>query len=127
MRTSTSYTYNSNTGGTRNLRIVVRPRAGAALGLTAACAGSGGGGLAISYSLSSPANVDVEVRNIAGRVIKRIVSESASDVGTSTVLWNGLSTRGTAVPSGIYVIQVTARSQESGESASVIRTAHISR
>jgi len=127
MRTSTSYTYNSNTGGTRNLQIVVRPRASAALGLTAACAGSGGGGMAISYSLSSPANVDVEVRNIAGRVIKRIVSGNASDVGTSTVLWNGLSARGTAVPSGMYVIQVTARSDESGESASVIRTAQISR
>ncbi len=127
MRTSTSYTFDSAGGGVRNLQIVVRPRASAALGLTAACAGARAGGMAITYTLSSSANIDVEVRNIAGRVVRRVVSDRAADVGTSTVLWNGMSGNGTAVPAGVYVVQVTARSADTGESTSVIRTAHVSR
>ncbi len=126
MRTSESYTYNAGTGGVRHFRIVVRERAAATLGLSAA-AYPAGGGLEIVYSLSSEATVDVEIRNIAGRVIRRLATGRESNVGQNTLVWNGLSDTGTAVPGGVYLVQVTARSPETGEQASVIRTATIAR
>lgn len=127
MRTSTSYTFDSGTGGPRHLRITVRPRASATLGLTATCTAAPGGGMVVSYSLANAAQVDVEVRNIAGRLVRRVVTDRASEAGVNTVVWNGLSDSGTAVPSGLYVIKVTARSPETGESTSVVRTAQVRR
>lgn len=128
MRTSEAYTFVSQTGGARHLRVTVRPRAEATLGLTASAQGlAGGRGLEIVYSLSSDAMVDVEVRNIAGRVVRRVVQNRAAASGQSTLTWNGLSDAGTAVPAGTYIIQVTARSPQSGEQMSVIRTATIAR
>ena len=127
MRTSESYTYNSGTGGARHFRIVVRQRAAASLGLTAAAQATGGRGLEIVYTLSRPATVDVEVRNIAGRVVGRVATGREAGQGQNTLVWNGISDAGTAVPAGMYIVQVTARSAETGEQASVIRTATIGR
>ena len=126
MRTSGSYTYTSQTGGVRELTITVRPRAETTLGLTAATR-SVGGGLEVAYTLSNAAAVDVEIRNIAGRVIRRLANGRAAEEGHNTLMWNGLSEIGTAVPNGTYIVQVTARSPETGEQMSVIRTASIAR
>ncbi|MBD3292679.1 MAG: hypothetical protein GF393_07115, partial [Armatimonadia bacterium] len=127
MRTSESYTFTSQTGGTRDLQITVRPRAQATLGLNATTRSMGGAGLEIAYTLSSDAAVDVEVRNIAGRVVRRVADNRAATKGQNTLVWNGLSETGTAVPSGTYIVQVTARSPETGEQMSVIRTETIAR
>ncbi len=127
MRTSESYTFSSQTGGARELRITVRPRAEATLGLTAATRGITGGGLEIAYTLGSSASVDVEVRNIAGRVVRRVAQNRAAVEGQNTLVWNGLSEAGTPVPGGTYIVQITARSPETGEQMSVIRTATVTR
>lgn len=127
MRTSESYTFNSQTGGSRDLRISVRPRAQATLGLAASTRSLAGAGLEIAYTLSSDAVVDVEVRNIAGRVVRRVAEGRAATEGQNTLVWNGLSEAGTSVPNGTYIVQVTARSPQTGEQMSVIRTATIAR
>ncbi len=128
MRTSESYTYNSGAGGARHFRITVRPRAAVSLGLTATTrAAAGGGGLEIIYALSSEATVDVQVRNIAGRVVRKVAANRQTGEGQNTLTWNGFSDAGTVVPAGTYIVQVTARSTETGEQASVIRTATIAR
>ncbi len=126
MRTSGSYTFASQTGGARELRIHVRPRAETTLGLTAATRAAAGG-LEVAYTLSSDAAVDIEVRNIAGRVVRRLAQNRAVAEGQNTLMWNGVSEAGTPVPSGTYIVQVTARSPETGEQMSVIRTANIAR
>ncbi|GEM_PF-6505432 len=127
MRTSESYTFTSQAGGTRELRITVRQRAEATLGLTAAARSTARGGLEILYTLGNDALVDVEVRNIAGRVVRSLAQNRAAVEGQNTLMWNGLSEAGTAVPAGTYIVQVTARSPETGEQMSVIRTATVSR
>lgn len=128
MRTSESYSYVPSATGARQFKISVRPRAQATLGLSATARSTAGGpGLDIVYSLSSDAVVDVEIRNIAGRVVKHLAAQTPAGDGQNTLMWNGLSDAGTAVPSGIYIVQVTARSPETGEQMSVIRTANLQR
>ncbi|HCA48208.1 MAG TPA: hypothetical protein DEP45_12905, partial [Armatimonadetes bacterium] len=105
----------------------VRQRAEATLGLTAAARSTARGGLEILYTLGNDALVDVEVRNIAGRVVRSLAQNRAAVEGQNTLMWNGLSEAGTAVPAGTYIVQVTARSPETGEQMSVIRTATVSR
>ncbi len=123
MRTSESYTFTSQAGGARDFTITVRPRAEATLGLTASTRSLAGAGLEIAYTLSSDAAVDIEIRNIAGRVVRKIAQNRSATEGQNTLVWNGISESGTAVPAGTYLVQVTARSSETGEQMSVIRTA----
>lgn len=126
MRTSSAYTYDSGVGGARQFRITVRPRAATTLGLMGVtCAQADVGAIAVSYTLSAEAKVDVEVRNIAGRIVRRVAVDKACAAGQNTVVWSGVDERGTRVPAGLYVVQVTARSPDTGESMSVIRTAQV--
>lgn len=128
LRTSESYSYVPSNAGARRFEITVRPRAHVTLGLSASArAADGGAGLEILYTLSSDAVVDVEIRNIAGRVVRQVAADRMATRGQSSLVWNGLSDAGTMVPSGTYIVQVTARSPETGERTSVIRTATIHR
>ena len=125
MRTSESYTFTPQAGGTREFQITVRPRAETTLGLSATTRSLAGAGLEIAYTLSSDAAVDVEIRNIAGRVVRKVAQNRSATEGHNTLVWNGMSETGTVVPGGTYIVQVTARSPETGEQMSVIRTATI--
>ncbi|MGC9318673.1 MAG: DUF7619 domain-containing protein [Armatimonadota bacterium] len=75
------------------------------MGVSAQAAGDGA---QISFTLSAAGSVTVDVLNIAGRTIKRIVTDRECDPGLQTVNWNGRSERGTKVPSGMYLIRVSA-------------------
>jgi hypothetical protein len=126
MRTSAAYTYEPGAAGARHFRIVVRPRARASLGLMGVtCAQAEGGRMALTYALSAPARVDVEVRNIAGRMVRRVAADRDCPAGQNTLVWDGADERGTRVPAGRYLVRVTARSPETGESISVVSTAHM--
>ncbi len=128
MRTSESYSFVPSAGGERQLKVVVRPRAEAILALNASTRTTAdGSGLEIVYSLASDAVVDVEVRNIAGRVVRHVATERTAPAGQNTLTWNGLSDTGTRAPAGRYIVQITARSPETGEKMSVIRTATVGR
>ena len=81
--------------------------------------------MALTYALSAPARVDVEVRNIAGRIVRRVAADRDCPAGQNTLVWDGADERGTRVPAGRYLVRVTARSPETGESISVVSTAHM--
>jgi flagellar hook assembly protein FlgD len=76
--------------------------------------------MAFSYQLTKPAAVTVEIRNISGVLIKRFAEQMADANATQTVLWNGLSDRGTKVPAGRYLSRITARAED-GQAVQAIR------
>ena len=128
MRTTASYTYNSGDGGARTLQVTVA-RADQATpvvsDVTAAAAPAGN--WAISYTLSGAALVEARIRNISGVVIKHLSSGEASTAGRNVMLWNGHSDRGTAVPSGRYLVEIEARSPDTGQTGRVISTFAVTR
>ncbi|MGC9319330.1 MAG: FlgD immunoglobulin-like domain containing protein, partial [Armatimonadota bacterium] len=88
------------------------------MGVSAQAAGDGA---QISFALSAAGTVTVDVLNIAGRTIKRIVTDRECDAGLQTVSWDGRSDAGTQVPSGMYLIRVTA-SAPTGEQCQGLAT-----
>ncbi len=66
-------------------------------------------GAEVCVTLSAGAAVTVEVLNIAGRPVRVIVRDREMAAGTTTVAWNGRSQNGLAVPSGTYLVRITAR------------------
>ena len=71
-------------------------------------------GAEVCVTLSADASVTAEVLNIAGRPVRTIVQDRAMPAGMTTVAWNGRSQNGLAVPSGTYLVRVTAREPDGG-------------
>lgn len=116
MRTNSSYTYCSPAeGGARVFRITVQPRSGERTLVTSATVRQTGAGVAIAYCLAAEASVDVEVRNISGVLIRKVVTGKASAAGVTSQVWDGRNARGLRAPAGRYLCRVTARSPATGE------------
>jgi len=73
----------------------------------------------IEFDLAEDAiNVNVEIKDINGLLVKRI-SESDLNRGTNSVVWDGKNASGTTVSSGEYVIKVIAKNKLGGDVESV--------
>jgi hypothetical protein len=129
MRTATGYTF--RTGGEpteRLLKITVQPRPAQTLAVSGvATAQSGQGTITLAYTLSAEAAVDVRIRNISGVVVGRVASGQLSPAGRNVTIWSGQSDRGTRVPAGRYLCEITARSPETGQSVSVVSPVDVRR
>lgn len=127
MRTSAGYDLSATGNGvSRDLRIKVRPRSEQPLMVTGMTAMQGPSESAeIVFTLSNAAQVDVEVLNIAGRSI-RTVAIGPRDSGQNTLSWNLRDNSGTMVPSGMYLVRMTAR-DDSGRQAQALRPLQITR
>lgn len=128
MRTTTSYTFQTSDQPTdRVLKVLVQPRPAQGLSVTAVNTAQTAGGVSLTYTLSTPAAVDVRVRNIAGKVVSEVALDRLSPAGQNTLLWNGRNGRGTIVPAGRYLCEITARSPETGQSISVVQPVQLAR
>jgi hypothetical protein len=98
-----------------------------ALSLTSATAmPTGSGGAEIAFSLSVPTAVTIDVLNIAGRPVATVIRGQAADAGTQRVIWSGQTPQGTRVPSGSYLVRVTARNSD-GEQAQALTMVRVER
>jgi len=71
---------------------------------------------AASYQLSQPANVTIQISDSSGNVVRQI-NAGYMDTSMQTIGWDGKDQQGTALPDGIYIIQVSATDQ-SGKAVS---------
>lgn len=73
-------------------------------------------GLTELHILSNTVAVaEISIHNIAGRQVA-ILAQQNLQPGSNTLLWNGKSSQGTVAPRGMYVVQVSARTN-AGETA----------
>jgi M6 family metalloprotease-like protein len=121
MRTASGYTYPCRkAGGQRRFRIRLET-SGAGLMLSQLAATPlKAGGAEVVYTLSrAPAQVQVEVLNVAGRKVAT-VGPIDGQAGVNRTLWNGLSSGGQRVPAGRYIVHVTAVAGDTGETANAL-------
>ncbi|MFW5867693.1 MAG: FlgD immunoglobulin-like domain containing protein, partial [Armatimonadota bacterium] len=79
----------------------------------------------VVFTLSSPADVQVEVLNIAGRTV-RAPSIGPQQSGQNTLSWNLRDNAGTMVPSGMYLVRMNAR-DDTGRQTQALRPLQITR
>lgn len=84
------------------------------------------GGAEVVFSLSAPAECTVRVLNIAGRTVRVLERGAARPAGTAQVVWDGRSELGSAVPNGIYLVQVEAAAED-GTRTEAVRTLAVTR
>ena len=81
--------------------------------------------VSIVYGLSAEADITIEVRNIAGRLVRAIPCGTAA-AGLNTATWNLRNATGAPVPSGMYLCTITARTA-AGTQATAVRTVQVRR
>jgi hypothetical protein len=95
-------------------------RAVASLAITGAAAAPTVAGAEILFTLSAPAQVTVEVLNLAGRPVALLAGERTTNAGVQRLAWNGQSATGTAAPAGRYLARITARDAAGAQATAVI-------
>ena len=59
----------------------------------------------LSFQLSSPNNTSIEIRNIEGRLIKKLAPNNFN-IGLNEIVWNATNNAGSKVDAGIYFITI---------------------
>jgi len=126
MRTAGGYTYEPQAGVSRTLRLKVEPRR-AGPTVTAFNWTQQGAAMQLCFTLASEAAVDIVVRNIAGIPIAHVCEGQTEAAGEIVVPWRTTNDRGVPVPAGRYLVDLTARSPETGERMSVVRPVTVAR
>ncbi len=126
MRTQGGYEFETGDEPTeREFRVEVRSREAGAM-ITSLSALGAGGGAEVVFTLSADASVDATVLNIAGRTVRQLATDRALAAGMNSLHWDGRRATGTRVPSGRYLLRLTA-SSEDGRRASRIAPLMIAR
>jgi hypothetical protein len=92
---------------------------GAAVALTSLAALPTPAGAELRFVLSSPAEVTATVLNVSGRPVRTIVADRPLSAGLQSLAWDRRADTGLAVPSGLYVIRLTARTAQGAQSSAV--------
>ncbi len=126
-RTLPAYSFTTgDDGALRHFELEVAPRGADNLTIRSASVQSSDGGVMVTYDLSAPANVSVEVLNIAGRSVRQLIQSRAASAGINEQMWDMRSGDGTLVPNGSYLIKVEAVA-ENGQRVHALRPAQITR
>jgi chitodextrinase len=62
--------------------------------------------IAFAFELPGAGTVSVRVYDTAGRLVRTLADRAALPAGTHALAWDGLSDRGLALPTGIYVVRL---------------------
>jgi hypothetical protein len=125
MRTASGHTFPGGDGA-REFEVRLQADTAGALGVMGLLGVQTRQGVAITYSLSADAAVSAEVLNIAGRPVRQLVRERPQTAGPATLIWNLRNASGSLVPSGAYLIALTARSDD-GQAARAMSKITITR
>lgn len=116
------YTYNSGeSAAPRRFAVVITPvAANSRLVITdVRTTGRSAGTMAFSFSLSGSASVRAQIVGTTGSTVRNLAQGRAAVTGANTLVWDGRDNRGISVPSGTYLLKLTATDGE-GRSATAV-------
>jgi hypothetical protein len=74
----------------------------------------------LSFSLESPAQVALDLYDVAGRRIRRLVA-GRLDAGQHVLAWDGRDDRGRDAPSGVYLVRIASEGRISSTKLVLLR------
>jgi len=123
MRQSSSIKVNSGANASRSITITAMPRSGAntlVLTGTPSSIGRSTQSASIAITSSMDAVFNVKVKDASGNLVRNLSTGRAISTNTQTnVVWDQKDNKGTAMPSGVYQIAVTATSTD-GQTATKV-------
>ena len=99
-------------GATRSFTVVAEPARSSLLAISGLrTRTTRGEAVRIEYALTGPADVEVTVSTLAGKVLRRLDAGRAEAGRTRSVVWDGRGEQG-PLPAGSYMLTVTARGDD---------------
>jgi hypothetical protein len=68
----------------------------------------------IKYSLARKSKVTLTIYDIAGRLVRRLLTDEPTEAGDHTTKWNGMNDAGKRVASGVYFCMMKTGDEKSG-------------
>jgi hypothetical protein len=75
----------------------------------------------IRYDLPEAAHVDLEVFDVSGRLVRRLIDHRLTEPGRYTTVWNGRNDEGLRVAPGIYFMRLAAGTETEIERTILLR------
>jgi len=112
-----SFAFQATAGVTRAFQILAEPARSlplriSSLSVQTSGRGVGSEGMTIAYALSEAAEVSVQLDTLGGKRVTRMYSGRAQASGLQKVRWNGRAEDGSALPTGPYMLTITARAED---------------
>lgn len=74
----------------------------------------------IEFSISAAANVTADVYSVRGERVRRFESKAYNE-GAARMLWDGKDDTGRALPSGVYLVKLTANNSIATQRVTIVR------
>ena len=75
----------------------------------------------IPYTLARPASVTLEIRDLAGRLVRTLAAAAVQTAGAHTATWDGCAARGRPLPSATYLCRLTAGAEVHARQLTLVR------
>lgn len=113
---ASGYSFQSGNAPIRRFQIVAEERGRTALRIMRVQArvsrAVGGRTVEIAFDLSQGATVTTQIRGGNGQIVRRLSPGRASGAGTNSLIWDMRDDRAISVPSGTYLVEITASTPE---------------
>jgi hypothetical protein len=120
MRTQREYSYRPVGRGEYRLTIAAGDSPQGVLTVSGASAAATPQGVSVTCTLSRDAQLTAEVLNLGGRLVGLPLAARPMPAGASVVLWNARNQDGNVVPAGMYLVKLTARSDDGQQASAVV-------
>lgn len=115
LRTTAVYSFTPAPGeNSRRFQVIAEPDSGASLRILGVRATrTRGGAFSVEFNLTQPAAVTAEVKDAGGRTVARLTPFGGRAVeGWQSLTWRGTDEAGVHLPSGAYLLTLTASDEE---------------
>jgi len=127
MRTTSAYRFNSGDGSPRRFTVIADSSPAARLMITNVIpSATRGPSVSFSYNLSADAQVAAEIVGSDGRRVRALEQGRPTRSGINSLLWDKRDDQGRPVPAGVYILQLTAATED-GEMVKNVRPVLIAR
>lgn len=75
----------------------------------------------LAYTLAEPAEVELAILDLQGRIVRRLVPRAMETARSSVRIWDGRDDRGRALPAGIYLALLTAGGERVERRVALVR------
>jgi hypothetical protein len=73
----------------------------------------------VNYSLGTATNVTIRIFNTAGRSVRRLINNLPRNAGQNSDEWDGTDGDGRILPTGLYIVQISAGGSEKIKSVAI--------
>jgi hypothetical protein len=115
MRTTQGYTFRTAAGEERKFRIELDTTPATGRVLSHLNVINNGQGAHFSFVLSQPATVNARIITPTGKVAVVVARGMPAKQGLNVLTWNGKAASGAAMTRGVYIVEITAVTEEGQE------------